>query len=116
MGIIDQVAQQEAQKQKAQAYDAMKHEQALSDAYNQGNNDSYNAGRRDGAAELNALMQGGLALQAANPEYAYEAQSGLPMAPIDQQYKALVEHYNPNNPGHMVASPKQDPRSALLDY
>lgn len=61
------MTEKEAMRQKAAAFDAMQKREELRQAYDAGNEKSYVAGMRDGAAELNALMQEGLARSIRDP-------------------------------------------------
>lgn len=91
MGYIENLKAQTEQAMKAKAFDDMQTQKAMEQVYHQGNTDAYKLGQRDGAAELNALFQEGLAKQMADPRM-YEAKAPYPQgqemyqgAPLEQQ-------------------------------
>lgn len=78
MGYIENLKAQTEQAMKAKAFDDLQTQEIMKQVYHQGNADAYKIGKRDGAAELNALFQEGLAQQMADPRVAYEAKPPYP--------------------------------------
>lgn len=76
MGYIENLKAQTEQAMKAKAFDDMQMQNAMQQVYHQGNTDAYALGKRDAVAELNGLLQGGLAYDAAvRPDATYQGLS-----------------------------------------